>query len=33
MRENILRERLNTIKRELGELDDEEEVVGEYEDA
>lgn len=31
MRENILRERLNTIKRELGELDDEEEVVGEYE--
>ncbi len=31
MRENILRERLNTIKRELGEIDDDEEVVGEYE--
>lgn len=30
MRENILRERLRTIQKELGELDDEEEVLGEY---
>lgn len=31
MRENILRERLRTIQKELGDIDDEEEVVGEYE--
>ncbi len=31
MRENILRERLRTIQRELGEIDDDEEVVGDYE--
>lgn len=31
MRENILRERLRTIQQELGEIDDEEEVVGDYE--
>ncbi len=30
MRENILRERLRTIQKELGELDDEEEVIDEY---
>lgn len=30
MRENILRERLKTIQKELGEFDDEEEVVTEY---
>jgi ATP-dependent Lon protease len=31
MRENILRERLRTIQRELGEFDDEEEVVDDFE--
>lgn len=31
MRENILRERMQTIQKELGELDDEEEIIGEYE--
>jgi ATP-dependent Lon protease len=31
MRENILRERLRTIQKELGDVDDEEEIVGEYE--
>lgn len=31
MRENILRERLRTIQKELGDIDDDEEVVGEYE--
>lgn len=31
MRENILRERLRTIQKELGDIDDEEEIVGEYE--
>lgn len=31
MRESVLRERLRTIQKELGELDDEEEVVSEYE--
>lgn len=31
MRESVLRERLRTIQKELGELDDEEEVVNEYE--
>ncbi|HYD34468.1 MAG TPA: endopeptidase La [Vitreimonas sp.] len=31
MRENVLRERLKTIQKELGELDDDEEVIGEYE--
>ncbi len=30
MRENILRERLRTIQQELGEIDDEEEVLDEY---
>lgn len=30
MRENILRERLRTIQKELGEIDDEEELAGEY---
>lgn len=31
MRENVLRERLKTIQKELGEFDDEEEVLSEYE--
>ncbi len=31
MRENILRERLQTIQKELGEIDEEEEIIGEYE--
>ena len=31
MRESVLRERLRTIQKELGDLDDEEEVVSEYE--
>lgn len=31
MRESVLRERLKTIQKELGEVDDEEEVVSEYE--
>lgn len=31
MRESVLRERLRTIQKELGEVDDEEEVVNEYE--
>lgn len=31
MRESVLRERLRTIQKELGEVDDEEEVVSEYE--
>ena len=31
MRESILRERLHTIQKELGEIDEEEEVIGEYE--
>ncbi|HPS40905.1 MAG TPA: endopeptidase La [Candidatus Woesebacteria bacterium] len=31
MRENILRERLHTIQKELGELDDDEEIINEYE--
>lgn len=31
MRESVLRERLRTIQKELGELDDEEELAGEYE--
>ncbi len=31
MRENILRERLQTIQKELGELDDEEEIIDDYE--
>lgn len=31
MRENILRERLRTIQKELGDIEDDEEVVGEYE--
>jgi ATP-dependent Lon protease len=31
MRENVLRERLRTIQKELGELDDEEETLAEYE--
>jgi ATP-dependent Lon protease len=31
MRENILRERLKTIQKELGDLDDDEEVAGDYE--
>lgn len=30
MRENILRERLKTIQKELGDIDDEEEAAGEY---
>lgn len=30
MRESVLRERLRTIQKELGELDDEEELAGEY---
>ncbi len=30
MRDNVLRERLRTIQRELGELEDEEEIVDEY---
>lgn len=32
MRDNVLRERLRTIQKELGEIDDEEEVVDEYEE-
>lgn len=32
MRENVLRERLRTIQKELGEIDDEEEIVDEYEE-
>lgn len=32
MRENVLRERLRTIQKELGELEDEEEVVNEFEE-
>ncbi len=32
MREGVLRERMRTIQKELGELDDEEEVMNEYED-
>lgn len=32
MRENVLRERMKTIQKELGEIDDEEEVLNEYED-
>lgn len=31
MRESILRERMHTIQKELGELDDEEEIINEYE--
>ncbi len=31
MRESILRERLQTIQKELGEIDEEEEIIGEYE--
>ncbi len=31
MRESILRERMQTIQKELGELDDEEEIISEYE--
>jgi ATP-dependent Lon protease len=31
MRENILRERLRTIQKELGDVDDDEEVAGDYE--
>jgi ATP-dependent Lon protease len=31
MRENVLRERLRTIQKELGELDEDEEVISEYE--
>lgn len=31
MRDNILRERLKTIQKELGDIEDDEEVVGEYE--
>lgn len=31
MRENILRERMRTIQKELGEIDDEEEILDEYE--
>jgi ATP-dependent Lon protease len=31
MRENILRERMQTIQKELGEMDEEEEIIGEYE--
>lgn len=30
MRENILRERLHTIQKELGEIDDEEEIINDY---
>lgn len=30
MRENILRERLRTIQKELGEIDDEEEIINDY---
>ena len=32
MRESVLRERLRTIQKELGEIDDEEEIVDEYEE-
>jgi ATP-dependent Lon protease len=32
MRENVLRERVRVIQKELGEIDDEEEVIMEYED-
>lgn len=32
MRENVLRERMKTIQKELGEIDDEEEVLSEYGD-
>jgi len=32
MRENVLRERVRVIQKELGDLDDEEEVITEYED-
>lgn len=32
MRESILRERMRTIKKELGEIEDEEEVIDEYKD-
>lgn len=32
MRENILRERLKTIQKELGDIDDDEEVVSDYEE-
>jgi len=32
MRENVLRERMRVMQKELGELDDEEEVINEYED-
>lgn len=32
MRENVLRERLRTIQKELGELEDEEEIVNEFEE-
>jgi ATP-dependent Lon protease len=31
MRESILRERMHTIQKELGEMDDEEEIINEYE--
>jgi ATP-dependent Lon protease len=31
MRENILRERLHTIQKELGDMDDEEEIINDYE--